>query len=455
MVILSNRGPLSFSVSGDTIVARRGSGGLVSGLVPLLELGRATWTAAAMGDADRAAIDRDGIVRGEGIEARLLDIDEEVMRRYYDEISNSTLWFVHHGLYDRVRAPAFDAQWWDAWRSYREVNEVFARSVIEHAPEGARVLVQDYHLSLVARGARRVRGDLSFVHFHHTPFAGPEDFAVLPPEVRAELLEGLASHDACGFHTARWEANYRDTAQRFGDAGASTVVSTFVSTLNSDLDGLRGVASGEQSRSARAELEAIAGDRVVIARVDRMELSKNIVRGFDAFDRMLELRPELRGHVVFLACCYPSRLGVADYRRYHDDVLRSVERINQRWGDQRWQPIHLFTEDDFPRSVALMQIYDVLVVNPIRDGLNLVAKEGPALNERNGSLVLSSEAGAYAELNSACDAVFPFDIEQTAHALMAAVDRDGEERVLRARSLVALVAARTPADWLADQLAAG
>ncbi|MCB1011883.1 MAG: trehalose-6-phosphate synthase [Microthrixaceae bacterium] len=451
VVIVSNRGPLSFTTVDGSPVAKRGSGGLVSGLAPLLDSGRASWTAAALSDADRSAIDDDGLARGAGLEVRLIDIDTHTMRRYYDDISNSTLWFVHHGLYDRVRAPAYDQGWWDAWEAYREVNNRFAESIAEHAPGGARVLVQDYHLSLVARRARLERDDLSFVHFHHTPFAGPEDFSALPPSVRKELLEGLSSHDACGFHTSNWETNYRLTSSRFGVAAGRT----FIGTLNSDLDDLRTVAAGEACRTALDALEEVVGDRTLIARVDRMELSKNIVRGFAGYDRLLERRPDLRGRVVFAATCYPSRLGVEDYRRYHDEVIDSVALVNERWGEADWQPIHLFTDDDFPRSVALMRRYDVLLVNPIRDGLNLVAKEGPALNEHDGSLVLSTEAGAYSELNEACDGLFPFDIEATADALEAAIDRDPQQRAFTARNLEALATARTPADWLADQLEAG
>ncbi len=372
-----------------------------------------------MSDADRAAIDDDGIARAAGLEVRLLDLDPTMQRRYYDDISNSTLWFIHHGLFDLVRAPSYDAAWWQAWEAYRDVNVEFAEAIVRHAPTGATVLVQDYHLTLVARRARTERDDLKFVHFHHTPFAGPDGFGVLPPAIRTEMLEGLASHDACGFHTPSWESNYKACQRAFSTPQGST----FTSTLNSDVDDLRSVASSAPCADALSGLGATIGDRRVIARVDRMELSKNIVRGFNAFDRLLELRPDLRGDVVFLATCYPSRLGVADYVRYREEVEQAVESINDRWASADWTPVVLMTDDDFPRSVALLRRYDVLVVNPIRDGLNLVAKEGPVVNERNGAVLLSTEAGAFFELEEAVDPVFPFDIEGTCVALGAALDR--------------------------------
>lgn len=455
VVIVSNRGPLSFTDVEGTLVPRRGGGGLVSGLAPLVESGGATWIAATLSDADRAAIGPDGIARGAGLQARLVEMDAELLRRYYDEISNSTLWFVHHGLYDRVRAPAYDASWWESWNAYRSVNHRFAEVVTEHAPRGATVLVQDYHLTLVAAHARARRDDLRFVHFHHTPFAGPADFEVLPPAARREILDGLAAHNACGFHTERWAANYRACQAVFADRHATaTRGTTFAATLNSDLEDLESVSAGEACATAGAELDNLVGDRLLIARVDRMELSKNIVRGFVAFNRLLERRADLHERVVFVATCYPSRLGVEDYRRYRDEVVASAEAVNRRWGTDSWQPVTLMTDDDFPRSVALLRRYDVLLVNPIRDGLNLVAKEGPAINERAGSVLLSTEAGAYTELSAAVDAVFPFDIEASADALETAIDRDRGERNRRSTELRRIVTSRTPADWLADQLAA-
>ncbi len=456
VVIVSNRGPLSFADVGGELRPRRGSGGLVSGLAPLIESGTASWIAAALSDADNAARDADGIARGAGLEVRLVELGADELRRYYDEISNSTLWFVHHGLFDRVRAPSYDLDWWASWDAYRSVNRRFAEVVSESAPVGATVLVQDYHLSLVAQNVRERRDDLRFVHFHHTPFAGSGDFEVLPPDVRKELLSGLAAHDACGFHTERWAANYRNCLDAFTDVGRlpNSEPRTFAATLNSDLGSLEEVARSPEATKAAAELNDLVDDRILIARVDRMELSKNIARGFAAFERLLERRSDLHGRVMFVANCYPSRLGVEDYRRYHDEVIEAADRVNLRWATDDWVPVKLQTDDNFPRSVALLTRYDVLMVNPIRDGLNLVAKEGPALNERYGSVLLSTEAGAYTELSDAVDAVFPFDIEATADALEAAIDRDANQRRERARELRTLATARTPADWLADQLEA-
>jgi trehalose 6-phosphate synthase len=450
VVIASNRGPLSYRVENGELVGHRGGGGLVSGLAPLIDSGRATWIAAALSDADRQAAAEDR-PRTDGQPVHLLALDPDDFRRYYDVVANETLWFVHHGLFDLVRSPAFDADWRESWAAYRRVNRAFADAVVHHAPQDAAVLVQDYHLTLLAPDVRRARPDLRLVHFHHTPFAGPDNARVLPPDVLEELLTSLAAHHACGFHTDMWARNYREVQERWGTTDGAA---TFESTLNSDADELARVASSPACDEALAALDARVGERRLVVRVDRMELSKNIVRGFTAFDRLLERREDLRGDVTFAAFCYPSRLGVPAYARYRDDVVAAAIAVNDRWSTPDWTPVDLLTDDDHPRSVAALRRYDVLLVNPVRDGLNLVAKEGPMVNEHHGQLVLSTEAGAWTELLGGADGISPFDIEATALALEAALDRSVDERRARADLLERSAASRTPADWLADQLTA-
>lgn len=449
MVIASNRGPVSFTSADGELEGRRGGGGLVSGLAPVVESGRATWIAAALSEADRLA-SPEGVAEVDGLRARLLHLDRRDQELYYDVISNSTLWFCHHGLFDQTREPAYDDEWWEAWDAYRRVNHRFATAVVEHAPQDATVLVQDYHLTLVAPAVRAERGDLRLVHFHHTPFAGPDAAGVLPPAALTEMLAGLDGHHACGFHTEHWASNYASTQLRAG--GRETA--PFHSTLNSDRAELEQVSRSASCDAALVEIDELVGDRLVVARVDRMEPAKNILRGLAAWDLLLSRRPELRERAVFVASCYPSRLGVPAYRRHRDEVVAEVARINERWGTPDRQAVLLLTEDDYVRSVALLRRYDVLLVNSIRDGLNLVAKEGPMVNERHGQLVLSTEAGASSELGSAADLIHPFDLEATASAIEAGLLRSPDERREVSAALRDLAVARTPADWLTDQLAA-
>jgi trehalose 6-phosphate synthase len=449
-VIVSNRGPLSFRHDDDgRLVARRGAGGLVSGLGPLVAGTDTLWVAAAMSDGDRAAADA-GVVDAQDFRVRLLGVDPETYRLAYDVVSNQILWFVHHGLYDLPREPAFGPDLREAWQAYRDVNQAFAEVVADVAPEGAAVLVQDYHLGLLGLGLAERRPDLEAVHFSHTPFATPTWLRVLPDHIAGEVLSGLAAHRACGFHTQRWANDFVDCCR---DVLALTP-NTFVSPLPADADDVRRAAAGPACDAALAEIDAEVGDRLVIARVDRIELSKNLLRGFQAFDDLLDRVPEWRERVVFLASVYPSRTGVPAYIEYQQDVEALVERINERWAIPGWTPIVYDTRDDYPRSVAVLRRADALLVNPIRDGLNLVAKEGGIVNERAAVLCLSREAGVWDEVGEAAVPVPPFDVAGTADALDQALRMPADERAARAARLRELSVARKPADWLADQLAA-
>jgi trehalose 6-phosphate synthase len=455
IVIVSNRGPVTFTIdpdAADGVASRRGAGGLVSGLGPLVAGTDAIWIAAAMSDGDRTVASR-GVTEAEGYRVRLIDLDPTIWSDYYDRVCNEALWFAHHGLFDPVYDPAWPSGWVDGpWAAYRAVNQHFADAVIATAPADAVVLVQDYHLCLLAPAVRAARPDLALVHFSHTPFAPPAWLRMLPDAVRLELLDGLLAHHACGFHSHRWERDYLDCctdAHRPPNA-------TFVSPLAPDPDDLNRTARGDAAAAARAELAELVGDASFVVRVDRIELSKNVLRGFEAYEALLDAQPERHGRVVFGAFVYPSRLGVAAYDRYARAVAAKVTEINERFGTEDWTPIHYDPTDDYPRSVAALQLADVVVVNPIRDGLNLVAKEAVLLSERDGQVVLSPEAGAWEELgHHGAWRADPFDVGATAAAIAAALDADPVDRANRALALRATVASRTPSDWLADQLAAG
>ena len=451
IVVVSNRGPLSFALDDDgALVTKKAAGGLVNALVPALEDRDAIWISAAITDADRRAAASPDAVERDRIDVRLLEVDERDYRAYYDVIANSTLWYLYHGLFDRPRRPQFDRRWREAWDRYREVNAQFAQAVVDAAPPEATVLVQDYHLSLLGPAVAKERPDLALVHFNHTPFCTPEELRMLPDDVALELLQGLAGHGACGFHTARWVQHFTACCELV----LGEVPSTFVAPAAPDLADIVDVAGGEACAEHLADLDDAIGDRKFIARVDRIELSKNIVRGFLAFDELLETRPEWRGRVVFGASVYPSRATLPDYLGYTNEVQGLIDRINAKWGTDDWTPVLVDADDNFPASVAVLRRYDVLLVNPIRDGLNLVAKEGATVNDRDGVLVLSRESGVFDELGPWSLSVNPFDVSATADALHEALSMDGEERARRATGLRDAAAGRAPGDWLAEQLAA-
>ncbi|MEA2844554.1 MAG: trehalose 6-phosphate synthase, partial [Actinomycetota bacterium] len=264
LVVVSNRGPLSFSLGDDgELEAVRGGGGLVSSLGPLVREAGATWIAAAITDADRQAAD-EGLVEAEGFKVRSLAVDPATFRMAYDVVSNATLWFLHHGLFDLARKPRFDRRWWEAWEGYRTVNRCFAEAVIEHADEGATVLVQDYHLFLVGAWLARERPDLHAVHFTHTPFADPEALRVLPSSVAEELLVGMTSHVACGFHARRWAANYEACCREV----LGFTPPSFVSPISPDRHEMATTAESDDCVREIDRLDRILGGRQLIARVD-------------------------------------------------------------------------------------------------------------------------------------------------------------------------------------------
>ncbi|APU40877.1 alpha,alpha-trehalose-phosphate synthase (UDP-forming) [Streptomyces sp. TN58] len=478
VLVAANRGPLSYALSDDdTLSARRGGGGLVSGLsAALAEQPGAVWICAALSDADREAVRRG--VSEPGV--RMLDIDPTMYDDAYNGIANSVLWFTHHHLYDVPREPVFDAEFRRRWGSYVAYNDAFARALAEEAAEGARVLVQDYHLALVPGQLRELRPDLRIAHFTHTPWASQEFLRMLPDDIRSELVWGMLGADVVGFHTWAWAHTFMGGTQlddergiaeprfaagtepphaRYVQKNPSSPVrhkrtEVAVYPLGVDAEELRALAHRPEVDEKLAELRAEVAGRRTIARVDRTELSKNILRGLLAYRELLTVHPEWRGRVVHLASAYPSRQDLKVYRDYTAAVSELAAEINAEFGTEDWQPVLVSVKDDFARSLAVYRMADVALVNPVRDGMNLVAKEIPVVSEAGCAVVLSTGAGAYEELREDALTVNPYDVSQTAEALHAALSMPDEERAERTKRLAAAATALPPAAWFEAQLAA-
>ncbi|MFE2476655.1 trehalose-6-phosphate synthase [Streptomyces sp. NPDC059389] len=476
VLVAANRGPLSYDLGDDgTLTARRGGGGLVSGLsAALARQPEALWICAALSEADREAVRRGASEPG----VRMLDIDPTTYDDAYNGIANSVLWFTHHHLYDIPREPVFDAEFRRQWASYVAYNRAFAAALAEEAGEGAAVLVQDYHLALVPGELRELRPDLRIGHFTHTPWASDAYLRMLPDAIRSELLWGMLGADRLGFHTREWAAEFvrgaavddaSGSADPFWPSGSKPGVhhrrkgpdgspgeqrTTDVCTypLGVDADELRALAHRPEVNDKLAALRAEVGDRKTIVRVDRTELSKNIVRGLLAYRELLTAHPEWRGRVVHLASAYPSRQDLAVYRSYTQAVRELAERINEEFGTPDWQPVLVSVKDDFARSLAAYRLADVALVNPVRDGMNLVAKEIPVVSDAGCALVLSTGAGAYGELREDALTVNPYDVSATAEALHAALSMPADERLERTKRLAAAATALPPTAWFTAQL---
>ncbi|MEU8922908.1 trehalose-6-phosphate synthase [Kitasatospora sp. NPDC048545] len=469
VLVASNRGPVSFSTADDgTLTLRRGGGGLVSGL-SAIDDPNAVWVCAALNAADRRAaaqapdgrLDLAGHDVG-GQAVRMLDIDPETFARAYNGVANSTLWFVHHLLYATPTAPAFDAGFRTEWAAYRAYNAAFAEALAAEAAPDAAVLVQDYHLSLAPALLRAARPDLRIGHFSHTPWAPPDYYRMLPDDVARDVLTGILGADRAGFLTERWARAFAACCEDLLGAAVDHEALTVtldgrttrlgVHALGADADFLRERSRRPDVDERLAILREAVGDRRTIVRVDRTELSKNIVRGLQAYRHLLRTRPEWHDRVVHIAFAYPSRTDLAEYRDYTAAVRRLAGEIDAEFATPTWKPLILHVDDDFPRSLAAYRLADVALVNPIRDGMNLVAKEVPVVSDRGCALVLSREAGAYAELADNALTVNPYDVIATADALHTALTMPEAERADRTKRLAAAATALPPQQWFLDQL---
>ncbi len=465
VVVASNRGPVAYRLADDgSLRSSRGGGGLISGLSAL---GDAVWVCAALTEGDRLAVRRApggrlGTVADGSTQVRMLGIDPTTFARAYHAVANSTLWFVHHLLFDTPNTPVFDDRFSREWAAYVDYNETFAQALAEEAAPGGRVLVQDYHLTLAPQLLRERRPDLRILHFSHTPWAPPDYFALLPDPVARAVLEGVLGGDVAGFLPQRGADAFMDCCERVlgaevdrpartvRHAGRTTRIGVFA--LGVDGPGLRARAAEADVQARLAGLREQLGGRRCIIRVDRTELSKNIVRGLDAYRELLHRYPQWRGRVTHLAFAYPSRHDLPVYREYTASVQRTADAVNDEFGTPDWRPVVLHVEDDYPRSLAAYVLADVLLVNPLRDGMNLVAKEAPVLAERGCAVVLSREAGAAEELGADAHLVNPFDVIETADALHAALSMPADQRAAACARLADTATALPPLLWLKAQL---
>ncbi|MEO7803215.1 MAG: trehalose-6-phosphate synthase [Actinomycetota bacterium] len=472
LVIASNRGPVTFHQedSGE-LTPQRGAGGLVTALTHVMKRAPGLWVASAMSAGDREMVRRQGdehltISNEEGdLRIRYLPFDRETFDRYYNRISNSMMWFLQHNMWNLPMQPRFSSETIDAWHCYQKVNERFAHVLAEEISgmvATAPVMLHDYHLMLVAGYLRKLVPEAFTYHFTHSPWCQPEMMRILPGRIAEETLEGMLANDLLGFQSSRWANNFMWCCKELLGAGvdfdngkveygnAETVIRSY--PISIDLEYIDALAHSAEANRHLAWLERVLSGRKLILRIDRLELSKNVIRGFMAYAQMLRTHPEWSGRVVHVALLYPSRRGLSEYRAYEAEVMDAYDRINDDLGTDDWQPIVLLNQDDYVRALACSRRYDVLMVNPIIDGMNLVAKEGPAVNEVDGVLVLSKNAGAWFELGHAAIGVNPYDVSEMAEALHSGLIMDPAERKKMSEVLRGVVKRNTPSKWVWHQL---
>ncbi|HEY7792674.1 MAG TPA: trehalose-6-phosphate synthase [Gaiellaceae bacterium] len=451
LIVVSNRGPIAYASEGGERVARRGAGGLVTALAPLVSHHEVTWIASALSAEDRAVADegpREETARdGSRYRLRLVAHPQDAYDLYYNVVANPTLWFVQHRLWERKRDPHADLT--HAWEDgYVTVNRDFADAVVEEIDRqpDAAVFFHDYHLYVAPRFVRERCPGTELAHFTHIPWVEAADWAVLPERIVREIHEGLLANDVVGFHTERWRQAFLSACDGLGlDRSGSLVTAHPISI---DPEEFESLAQSEAVLASERDLLAARPEQLIL-RVDRTDPSKNVVRGLEAFALLLERRPELYGRVGMVALLDPSRQEIPEYVEERERIERAAAGVERRFPGA----LRLEIADDFPRSIAAYKQFDVLLVNAVMDGLNLVAKEAPVVNACSGVVALSVNAGAFEELGEWVVPVEPLDLPQQASALEQALALPVEQRQEWLGRIREHVRRQDLKAWIAAQLA--
>lgn len=449
---------------------KRGAGGLVSTILPFMATFNGTWVASAMTEGDR--------VIAEGHEKCLVPIPEEnpefcvsfvvvdkqIYEDYYSVISNPLLWFVQHYMWNTPYVPVIDDNTHKAWHdSYIYVNKVFAERIIEEAETDERkplIMIQDYHLYTCPGYIREKLNDIFLSQFIHIPWPQSEYFSILPEYMQEAIVKGLLSNDILGFHIKKYARNFLYTCEPYAEKVDydnnliwydGRVISVKAYPISVDCKKLTENAKSNDVIQKEEIIKKIKGDCFLIYRTDRADLSKNINRGFMAYELFLQKHPEFHGKVKFLSTGMPTRQQIREYCDYRDENYRIIDSINERYSKDGWKPIEQVFKADYSLVTAAFKHYDCLLVNPIIDGMNIVAKEGPIVNENNGVLIMSNGAGSYEELKDHSIIVNAYDISQTADAMYRAIMMSQEERARLIQGLKKTVNERNVYIWMQEQ----
>ena len=473
LILASNRGPVEHYVAPDgRAEARRGSGGIVTALNGLAQTAPFTWIASAMGEGDRAIAAAQGSAArsplpGHKIDLRYVVTPRRVYHKYYNVLCNPLLWFLQHYMWNPPYNPNVDAAVHDAWQSgYLPVNQAFAQAIVDQARQNDLppvVIGHDYHLYLLPEMVRREIPDALIQHFVHIPWPTPRYWQMIPSYITRQICSSLVNADIVGFQTAQDRQSFFDTVEEFVPGARvdreqcaieredlTTRVRLYPLSIN--VPEVQRIANSPRALEHEENLLAVRSGATTIVRIDRAEPNKNVVRGFRAYELLLNRHPDLQGKINFLAFLVPSRTHIRQYQRYMDEIKQVVAGINQKFGTDDWQPITTFMENNYTQAIAGMKLYDVLLVNTIMEGMNLVAKEGPVVNTRDGVLVLSETSGAFGQLAEGALPVSPTDIEGTMEALYQAINMYPEERKRRAALLVESVNQEDINHWICRQL---
>lgn len=472
IIVASNRGPVLFKRDGKgEIEIIKGKGGIVGSMVPFLEKTHGTWFSSAIGECDAYMNDKHDSKVPIPLEdpeyyVRLIKTEEDVFNDFNGKFANPLLWFIHHSMWNPPYSPCADEELHQAWDSYQYVNSKFAEAISDAVSTSNKtpiVMLQDYHIYLTPKLIRKQHPDVLMSQFVHIPFPPPEIFQQLPNHMQIDILDGMLTNNVLGFHIPRYMNNFLQTIKQIlPNAFVDEVVGDIVYNghlchvrtypISIDRETMQTHAQSPEVISKEAEVDAMIGNCKLIYRTDRADLSKNIIRGFQAYDMFLDKYPEWKEKVKFVATLMPSRQDIKIYREYTDNIKDIVNKINEKHATPDWEPIKYICRGDYDLVVALLKRYDVLMVNPILDGMNIVAKEGSVVNENNGVLILSTGAGCYEELKDGAICINPFDLRQTAESIDTALLMDEKTKAQMITEARAAVERNDLNKWVSDQL---
>ncbi|MDD1774938.1 MAG: trehalose-6-phosphate synthase [Methanobacterium sp.] len=472
IIVSSNRGPVVFKKNEEgEIELIRGAGGIVGSMIPFLVQTHGTWVSSAIGEYDHYMNTKyeDKVpvpLDNPEYYVQFVKTEEEDYNRFNGKFANPLLWFIHHSMWNPPYSPCADDELHQAWDSYKHVNSMFAQAIIKDIQKSEKtpiVMLQDYHIYLVPEMIRKEHPDVLMSQFVHIPFPSPEIFQQLPNHMQKEILGSILTNNVLGFHIPRYMNNFLQTVKLIlPDANVDIMggnilyqghvchVRTY--PISIDQETIKNQAKSPQVLAKKDEVDEIIGDCKLIYRTDRADLSKNIIRGFQAYDMFLEKYPEWREKVKFVATLMPSRQDIKIYREYTDNIRDLVKEINNKYATPNWEPIKYICRGDYDLVIALLKRYDVLLVNPILDGMNIVAKEGSAINENKGVLVLSTGAGCYEELKEGAICINPYDLRQTAESLDMALLMDDKTKEELQKNAISALKANDLNRWTSSQL---
>jgi len=451
IVIVSNREPYIHDRAADgSIVVRHPASGLVTALEPVMRACSGVWIAHGSGSADRDVVDAHDRVmvppdeRIYAVRRVWLTAPEE--QGYYYGFSNEGLWPLCHVAHTRPLFRTSD------WKTYREINQRFADAVVAEAElDDPIVLIQDYHLALAPRMIRNKLPRATVIGFWHIPWPGADRFGICP--WREEILDGMLGASILGFHTQAHCNNFMDSVDRYLESrldrerqavvqqGRSTLIRPYPISLEWPVRWLADLPGAAECRAELLEELGVPADTLLGVGVDRLDYTKGIEERLLAVERLLEVHPHLVGRFVFVQLAAPSRTAIGRYQSLNDSVEAIAHRINERFATPGYRPIVLKRSHHEPPAVfRCYRAADVCYVSSLDDGMNLVAKEFVAArDDERGVLVLSQFTGAARELTEAL-VVNPYDLDESAGALAAALAMSGEEQKARMRAMRAFVA---------------